>query len=115
MVLSNFLKAKLSSIPNGVASLLTPSLDWTSGKPPPSCLHLTTRRGDSSYVGGPVKGSLSNDVRDVCIRVELWVLSLSMEEGISTFGLMAGIWPNFKGLTKVSGVATNHWVFLRYD
>ena len=38
-------------------------------------------------------------------------LSLSVEEGRSTFGIMVESVPNFKGLRKVSGVTTNHWVF----
>ena len=38
-------------------------------------------------------------------------LSLLVEEGRSTFGVMAESRPNFKGLLKVSGVTTNHWVF----
>ena len=42
-------------------------------------------------------------------------LSLSVEEGRSTFDVMAESGPNFKGLLKVSGVTTNHWVFLRCD
>ena len=41
------------------------------------------------------------------------MLSLSMEESRST--LWQESRPNFKGLPKVSGVATNHWVFLRCD
>ena len=45
----------------------------------------------------------------------LRVLSLSVEESRSTFGVRAGIGPNFKRLPKVNGVATNHWVFLRCD
>ena len=44
------------------------------------------------------------------------MLSLLVEEGIS---LPLAVWqesgPNFKGLLKVSGVVTNHWVFLRCD
>ena len=43
-------------------------------------------------------------------------LSLLVEEGIC---LPLVLWqesgPNFKGLPKVSGVATNHWVFLKFD
>ena len=46
------------------------------------------------------------------VRVELQVLSLSLEEGI---GLLLAVWqeswPNFKESPKVSEVATNHWVF----
>ena len=43
------------------------------------------------------------------------MLSLSGEEGRSTFGIMQESGPNFKGLPKVSGVATNHSVSLRCD
>ena len=50
------------------------------------------------------------------VHIGLWVLSLLVEEGIC---LPLVIWqesrPNFKGLPKVSGVATDHWVFLRCD
>ena len=45
--------------------------------------------------------------------MKLQVLSLLEEEGRSTFGSMQESVPNFKGLPKVSGLATNHWVFLR--
>ena len=75
-------------------------------------LHSTTRCGDSFHVsnGAPL------DVYACVFYAELWVLSLSVEEGRSTFGVMARIYrPNFKGLPKVSRVATNHWVFLRCD
>ena len=37
--------------------------------------------------------------RKVCLPLELWQES----------------WPNFRGLPKVSKVATNHWVFLRCE
>ena len=47
------------------------------------------------------------------LRGTLGALSLSVEEGRSTFGIMAR--PNFKGLPKVSGVATNNLFFLRCD
>ena len=50
------------------------------------------------------------------VRVRFWVLSLSVEEGIF---LPLVLWqefgPNFKGLTKVSRVTTNYWIFLRCD
>ena len=35
-------------------------------------------------------------------------LTFLVEEGRSTFGVMAESRPNFKGLLKVSGVTTNH-------
>ena len=48
MVLSKVLKAKLSSIPSGVANLLMLGLDLGSGKTTAAIgLHSTTRRGDS--------------------------------------------------------------------
>ena len=49
------------------------------------------------------------------VHAVLRVLSLLMEEGRSTLVLWQESGPNFKGLPKVSGVATNHWVFLRCD
>ena len=56
------------------------------------------------------------DMHVYCVRAELWVLSLSRWRKV---GLPFVLWqeygPNFKGLPKVSGVATNHWVFLRCD
>ena len=42
---------------------------------------------------------LSLLVEGICLPLEVWQES----------------WPNFKGLPKVSEVATNHWVFLRCD
>ena len=43
-------------------------------------------------------------------------LSLSVEEGICLpLAVWQESWPNFKGLPKVSEVATNYWVFLRCD
>ena len=69
------------------------------------CSNASTRAG---LVGGPSRlvGALG------VVRVELQVLSLSLEEGI---GLLLAVWqeswPNFKELPKVSEVATNHWVF----
>ena len=47
------LKAKLSSIPSGVANLSLPDLDQNGGEKTTTIvvrLHLTTRRGDSSHV-----------------------------------------------------------------
>ena len=34
------------------------------------------------------------------VCAEFQVLSLSMEEGSSTFGIMAGIWAKFQRITK---------------
>ena len=74
----------------------------------------TTRSGDSSRThGAPLEGPSRYDG---VVRTRLWVLSLSVEEGIC---LPLALWqesgPNFKGLPKVSEVATNYWVFLRCD
>ena len=50
------------------------------------------------------------------VRVKLQVLSLSLWRKV---GLPLALWqgsrPNFKGLPRVSEVATNHWVFLSCD
>ena len=43
------------------------------------------------------------------------MLSLLVEEGRLPLVLWQESEPNFKGLPKVSGVATNDWVFLKYD
>ena len=43
-------------------------------------------------------------------------LSLSVERGICLpLEVWQESWPNFKGLPKVSEVATDHWVFLKCD
>ena len=48
------------------------------------------------------------------VRVELQVLSLSLEEVIGLlFAVWQESWPNFKESPKVSEVATNHWVFYK--
>ena len=123
--LSKPLKAKLSSIPNGVASLSTPDL-YQRGRKKTAAIILglrsTTRRGDAPALEGLVGGPSREWYCVLCVcvmcgmvRTWLRVLSLSMEEGRFTFGGMAGIWAKFKGLPKLSGVATNHWVFLRCD
>ena len=75
----------------------------------------TTHHGDSSSARKvPLEGSTRYD--GGVVHIGLWVLSLLVEEGIC---LPLVIWqesrPNFKGLPKVSGVATDHWVFLRCD
>ena len=44
------------------------------------------------------------------------MLSLLVEEAICLpLEVWQESWPIFKGLPKVGEVATNHWVFLRYD
>ena len=84
MVLSKAIKAKLSSIPSGVASLSTLGLDlWQRKKTVATVgLQSTTHRGDSSKrMQGPIGGPLS-----MCMRV------VHVEEGWSTFGVIAGTW-----------------------
>ena len=64
--------------------------------------------------GGALEAPLDNGVVRAVLRV--LSLSLSVEEGICLpLEVWRESWPNFKGLPKVSGVATNHWVFLRCD
>ena len=46
------------------------------------------------HARGPIRGA-PLDVNECVFHAELWVLSLSMEEGRSTFGVMAGIWAKF--------------------
>ena len=50
------------------------------------------------------------------VRAEPRVLSLSQWRKV---GLPLALWqefgPNFKGLPKANGVATNHWVFSRFS
>ena len=79
-------------------------------------LHSTTRYGDAPTRAGPVGGTSRLVGALGVIRAELWVLSLSMEEGICLpLAVWQESWPNFKGLPKVSEVATDHWVFLKCD
>ena len=86
MPISMFLKAKLSSIPGGVASLSTPVLDQLSEKLPPSCLRSTTHRGDSSRTHrAPLKGPSQMVYGSCVVRVEFKVLSLSLSPSLSLF------------------------------
>ena len=72
---------------------------------------------DSSYARRtPLKGP-SRMCK--CVRfVRSFRCSLSLSKWRKV-GLPLALWqeskPNFKGLPKVSGVTTNHWVFLRCD
>ena len=79
-----------------------PSLDWgESGKTVATDAgpHSTTPRGDSSHVReAPLEGPSRYMV--VYVHVELWVLSLLVEEGRSTFGFRVGISAKFQGITK---------------
>ena len=114
MVLSKALKAKLSSIPSGVASTSMLDLDWGGGKllpswtfvRPPIVATLLCARGLLEAPLGIMR----------VVRIELQVLSLSVEEGICLpLVVRQEFGPNFKVLPKVSGVTTNHWISLRCD
>ena len=100
MVLSKALKAKLSSIPNGVASPSMPDLDW-SEKPPSLDLRSTTRRGNAPALGGPLEAPISIDWCVWFTRCFECSLSLLVEEGICLpLEVWQDSWPNFKGVTK---------------
>ena len=99
MVLTKALKAKISSIPSEVTSLSTPSLDlrMAAKRTVASVMGLrsTTRRGDRSHTCG---ASLEGLSRCGCVygsHRASGALSLSVEEGRSTFGVMVGIWDKF--------------------
>ena len=95
MVLSKALKAKLSSIPSEVANLSTLGLE-RSRKPPSSSLHSTTCNGDTLARSGPIEGLFSIGWCAWCgSRGSSGALSLSVEEGRSTFGGVVGILAKF--------------------
>ena len=85
-------------------------------------LRLTTHRGEApAHAGGPLEAPFSR--KWYCVVCVVWFVwdfgfSLSLSQwrkvGIP-LALWQKSWPNFKGLPKVSGVTTNHWVFLRCD
>ena len=101
----------------------TPGLN-RGGKPPLWAFIRPLAVATLPCVGGAVGGpSLRKGA--TCVRMcGVWrglrgattVLSLSRWRKV---GLPLALWqesgPLFKGLPKVSGVATNHWVFLRCD
>ena len=90
MVLSKALKAKILSIPSEVASLSTPGCERP--EKPPSGLRLTTRRGDGPMRMGPIRGPS----QWLCgLRDASSALSLSREEGRSTFRGVVGILAKF--------------------
>ena len=75
-------------------------------------LHLTTRHGNTPSAQVLLEAPYLDDCEHVVVCGSygaLGALSLSMEDGIY---LPLEVWqesgPNFKGLQKVSGVATNH-------
>ena len=125
MVLSKALKAKLSSIPSGVASLSTLGLKKVIAK------NCRRRRGPSfdhplwqrSCARGarwrPLPSEWCCKCAHVwCVAWFVWGFRCSLSQWRKV-GLPLVLWQesrqNFKGLPKVSGVATNHWVFLRCD
>ena len=90
MGLSKSLKAKLLSIPSGVANLSTPGLDRLSGKTTaavPSFDHPLWRQ----LLSMRSHWRALLDVYACVFHKEFRVLSLSMVEGRSTFGIMVGI------------------------
>ena len=105
MVLSKALKAKLSSIPSGIANLSMPGLDRNGvEKPLPSSWALVR---PPAMATTPVRiGPRWRAPFEICIYgvgvicVKLQVLSLSVEEGRFTFGVMVGIWAKFSMITK---------------
>ena len=59
-------------------------------------LRLATHHGNSSRTHRALLEGPSRKVYIWCVvRMELQVFSLSVEEGRSTFGVMAGIWAKF--------------------
>ena len=96
--------------------LLKPDLNPLSRKTTATVPSFDHRRGNSSHTRGPIRGPLSIMI--------MWCLCFTRSFGCSLswwrkVGLPSALWqksgPNFKGLPKVSGVATNHWVSLRCD
>ena len=84
-------------------------------------LRLTTHRGEApAHAGGRWRPlSLGNGIAwcvwcGLCGTLGSLSLSQWRKVGIP-LALWQKSWPNFKGLPKVSGVTTNHWVFLRCD
>ena len=57
-------------------------------------------RKTTTIVVGPRWRALLDKYGGVCLRGALGALSLSVEEGRSTFGFRAGIWAKFQGITK---------------
>ena len=83
-----------------------PPLSWAFIQPPT----VATAHSHARPIGDPSKCECVWFTRSFGCS-----LSLSIEEAKSTFCFIARIRANFKGLLKVSGVATNRWVFLRCD
>ena len=94
MVLSKALKAKLSSIPSGIASLSTLASIGTEAEKPPPPLRAFVRPPAVATTRARPHWRASLGINGV-VRAEFRVLSLLVEEGRSTFGVMAGIWAKF--------------------
>ena len=71
----------------------TLGLNWELEKLPTLCHYLTTHRGDiSRSCGTPLEGPFQwYVVRVFHAELQVLSLSLSVEEGRSTFGIMEGI------------------------
>ena len=79
-------------------------------------------RNGSGKIAAVIAGPCSTACRGPSQYIWCWVFTRSFGCSLSRWrkvGLPLVLWqesrPNFKGLPKVSGVATNHWVFLRCD
>ena len=106
MVLSKALKAKLSLILSEVASLLMLDLEKQSGGKPPCCRGPSFNHPlwqCSCTYAGPIRGPFLEMmvIGYACVQC-VWhglhglrVLSLLVEEGRSTFGIVAGIQAKF--------------------
>ena len=64
-------------------------------RPPLPCLHLITRRGDSSHACGACWRPFLMYMHVVRAELQVLSLSLSIEEDRSTFVVMARIWAKF--------------------
>ena len=81
-------------IPSGVASLSTPASIGTEAEKPPPPLRPFVRPPTVAIAHARPHWRAFLGIYGV-VRAEFRVLSLLVEEGRSTFGVMAGIWAKF--------------------
>ena len=95
----------------------TPSLDRVRKLPPTGLRSPPTMAMLPAHARGLLEAPLDDCVRVVVcvVHAGLRVLSLLVKGICLPLEVWQESWPNFKGLPKVSEVATNHWVFLRCD
>ena len=105
-------------------NMSTPGLEKQSREPPPWAFTWPPTMATILSAQGPIRGPSRMMDGCVCacgvVHMGLRVLSLSLFlSQWRKVGLPLMLWqesgPNFIGLPKVSGVATNYWVFLRCD